>query len=343
MTDDRLDPAAADGEVLSAYLAGDLDDDTAAALERRLAAKPQLAAQLDALADALVALGGYDEVATPEGYEQRLSERLAAPVAAPTDLGAYRQRRTGSARWLRLGTVAAVLLAGTVMAGTALRSMGGQDAMETTDGAIAMSESAAGLGDDSSTRPSAPVILDDNVEVADEQALRRRYEALPEVQALLGVPRDEATELAMVFADAVAARDVGVVTDQAALSAGSSATAAQDPAEEGAGGGSGSGSAESFSDEDAADDGAGPDAAAAPSEAQSKSRNLARRDPCLAAITEDAAAPLVPVRVETLRYDGRRAISYVLVTSTPDSGELDRTEVWVVRPRDCATIVFQQY
>ena len=364
MTDDRFDPTAADGELLSAYLAGDLNDAAAADLERRLADEPQLAAALDALADALVALGGFDDVEPPAGYDERLSQRLATPEA-PADLAAHRQRRLSNTQWLRIGTVAAVLVAGALTAGTVLRSVGGDArvAMDSAGSAESTSELAVGLAE--SARPSAPVILDKNVKIADEEALRRRYSTLPEAQALLGVPLDEATQLAMVFEEAVVSRDRAEYLSKSALGGGAEFSARQADAATAAGGtgGGGGGSAPEGEEDPATDDdagvaleggGSGPRASAnkpvpAPPQdgttttAGRARENKARGDRCLDAITKDAEAPLVPVRVETLRYDGRPALSYVLVTSTPGSDELDRTEVWVVRPTDCRTIVFQQY
>lgn len=341
MTDPRFDSASADGELLSAYLAGELDPAADAELEARLAAEPELRAQLDALADALVTLGGFDAVEPPEGYEQRLDERLAAQPGAPADLDAHRRRRAAPSRWVQIGAVAAVLVAGALMAGTMLRGAspvgGGDAAMEAADSAGG-DETTAEQYSAESSRPDAPVILDEDVPIAGEAELRRRYSGVPEAQGLLGTPRREARELAMVFADAVNRRTVsGVSADAAAApvpdSAGDDAAAVE----------SGDAAAEQGSGESDQDPATESMSEMALEEPKSQDRASAAEDPCLAAITAGAASPLVPVRVETLRYAGEPAIAYVLVTAKPGSRRLDRTEVWVVKPDDCTTLVFQQY
>ena len=342
MTDQHFDPTAADGELLSAYLAGELDAAETAELEHRLASEPKLAAQLDTLADVLVALGGYDTVDEPAGFAQRLDERLAA-ASAPADLAAHRRRRAASTQWLRIGSVAAVIALGAVMAGTMVRSGGGGTvAMDSAMDEGATSEAAAALSDPGTSRPAAPVILDDNVAVAGKEALRLRYSDVPEAQGLLGVPRDEAAELAVAFTEAVSNRGERSAVQESAVTSGSDAKTAGDA---GTGGGAGD-------ETESAGDGEADAAAAPPAPDPDAARDLESRrravraaagDRCLAAIIREADAAPVPVRVETVRYDGEPAVVYVLVTATPRSAELDRMEVWVVRPDDCTVIVFQQY
>jgi hypothetical protein len=338
MTDDRIDPTADDGELLSAYLAGELDDPTAAGLERRLADEPRLAAQLDALADALVMLGGFDHAQTPDGFDERLATRLTQATSV-ADLDEHRRRKAAPTQWLRIGTVAAVLALGAVMAGTMLRGdnlqVAGQDSAEMSGSESAAMDTAA--LESGASRPSAPVLLDDDVEVAGEDALRSRYETVPEVQGLLGVSRDEAEELAMVFGDAISGHSLADTSEESAAAGGAADSDVLSSGDDAGSTGDGATGEEA--------EAPAPEAAQAPEAATDASADsrAAAGDACLAAITKDAGAPLVPVRVETLRYDGQPAIAYVLVTATPDSETLDRTEVWVVRPTDCATIVFQQY
>ena len=349
MTDDRfVSPSAADEEAVSAYLAGELDDEQTAAFEQRLGREPELVSQVEALADALMALGGVAAVELPDGFEQRLSGRLAAErQATPTDLATYRQRRERSRVWLGIGTAAAVVAVAALTAGPMLRTVGQGGGATSAESAGGLSEAAAG-GDfsaDADSGPGAPVILDRNVAIADEEALQRRYEGLPEAEGLLGTPVAEANELAVRFSKAVSERKQ-VQANSAPLTAG---------------GGAGSGSAASVPADAAeagkSDDTGDDDVAEAPdskpeSAASDQQEGVAARDrraaaaamdPCLATISQSTDAALVPVRVETVRYDGRRALAYVFVTASPDSETLDRTEVWVVRPRDCATFVFQQY
>lgn len=316
MTEDRF-PHAADDEMLSAYLLGDLPAADAQAFEQRLAAEPELAAQLDALASALVVMGGHDAAVPPEGFEDRLDARLreARADAPVVSLDRARQQRARSRGWwTAIGTAAAVVAVGAVMGANVLRSVGGEGADLATSGTddsatmeggteaaledsgrvSAGGEAQARAGGDASVsadsdelyadaapaRPDAPTLLDDQARVGNEAALRERYADAPDVVGLLGMPVDQAATVAASF------------------------TAAVERAEPFAGGG-------------------------APAD-------------CLDAVTTSAEQPLIPARVETLRYEGRRALSYVLVTASPGAAELDRVEVWVVAADSCAILVFQQ-
>lgn len=314
MTDTPFEPAA-DDELLSAYLLGELPDADAEAFETRLGQEPALAAQLDALAGALVSLGGHDEVGTPEGFDDRLDERLRAARsgAGVVSLDAAREQRARSRGWwTTIGTVAAVVAVGGVMAAGALRGIGsGGDEMAAEDAGTTMEsatspdfdDAASGGGGTASAGraggesrleedsvsadaaapaapPTAPLLLDDQAVVRGEAALRKRYAGAPEADALLGTPVEEARSVAASFTTAVQ-RAEGFV-----------------------GGG-------------------------APAD-------------CLETVTTAAEQPLIPARVETLRYRGQPALSYLLVTATPGSDALDRVEVWVVDASSCATLVFQQ-
>ena len=316
MTDTPFHPAA-DDELLSAYLLGELSDADAQAFEARLDREPALAAQLDALAGALVALGGHDEVAEPEGFDERLDERLRKERAdgGVVSLDAARENRARSRGWwTAIGTAAAVVAVGGVMATGALRGFGGggdsadiaaQDAATTMESAtnMALEESAGGgsaAGDSGATRledtefsdgaagadaaapapPPEPLLFDDQAVVRGEAALRERYASVPEADALLGTPVEEARSIAASYTTAV-------------------------------------------------------------QRAEPYAQGGAPAD-CLETVTTAAEQPLIPARVETLRYRGQPALSYVLVTATPESDTLDRVEVWVVDAQDCSTLVFQQ-
>jgi hypothetical protein len=219
------------------------------------------------------------------------------------------------------------------MAGPLLGGLGGGGS--DMAGESAQVESAA----DGDAAPQAPVLLDERVVVADEEGLRRRYENLPEADGLLGIPLTEADELAERFSAA---------TDGVELTAKDEAPAATSDSALSGGGGAGSGAGAGGDD---SQESAASSSESAPQEeapvATAPDAVRARRqlsaDTCLATVTEGATEPLVPVRIETLRYAGQRALAYVFVTASPDAGALDRTEVWVVRVRDCATLVFQQY
>lgn len=318
MTDDRF-AHAADDEMLSAYLLGDLPESDVAAFEARLAEEPGLAARLDALATALVALGRHDDSEPPDGFEQRLDDRLREVRDAEAPIVSLDRAREERARsrgwWTAIGTVAAIVAVGGVMATSALRGVGGggesadlaTGAVESATESAALEEGAdmntataphAAGGDSAGSgslsdeaeapepaaaaapRPNAPVLFDDQAVVRNEARLRRRYAMAPEVVGLLGLPVDEAATVAAAFTTAVQRADPF------------------------AGGGS-------------------------PAD-------------CLDTVTTAADRPLIPARVETLRYDGQPALAYVLVTASPGSDELDRVETWVVAPDSCTTLVFQQ-
>ena len=325
-----LDPA--DAEALSAYLCGEMAHDDVAAFESRLAAEPGLAAAADALAEALTSLRGADSVAVPDGFDQRLAQRLDDERrSAPADLAAHRQQRERRSRmWLGIGTAAAVLAAGAVVSGTVLRGMGGQGATSDValeesagdDAALHMESGAEGATEEAfgSAPADGPVILDEQVALADEDALRRRYASLPEAGGVLGLSTAEARSVAERYVAAVEGRDMSVARLEASADSSGGATAGD-------------------GDEPVAD---GSESAPAAAQDDARQQSGAAGDACLATITADARAPLVPVRVETLRYDGAEAIAYVLVTASPGAQRLDRTEVWVVAP-DCSTLVFQQY
>lgn len=84
---DAPTPDPLDGAVLSAYLTGELDADTTAAVEARLAHDRALGQRLDATARMLGALRGVDDVEPPPGAAERLRRRLAEE-GAPRPAGA---------------------------------------------------------------------------------------------------------------------------------------------------------------------------------------------------------------------------------------------------------------
>lgn len=82
MTRDRFSESPDDGELLAAYLAGELSDDEQAGVAARLAREPRLARRLDDLAELLVRLRRIDDVSVPHGYAERLRDRLEGERAA---------------------------------------------------------------------------------------------------------------------------------------------------------------------------------------------------------------------------------------------------------------------
>jgi hypothetical protein len=296
-----------DHELLSAYLAGELDDAAAAAFEARLTAEPALAARLEALHDALVRLQGLDDVAPPDGFGARLRERLAAeadvPAAAATeraagavvDIGVERTRRRGLP-WAPLGAVAAgvatlAVIVAVVGPPGAMEDAAAPDeaaeapaadatddeaVMEFSDDADLETLAVPRAQTDSPAEAFAPLILDSEVVLADEATARERYTGLDEAQSLLGMPRAEAEDRAASARFAV--------QRSASFASG------------------------------------------------------VRPDQCLDVVSAAADGPVVVARVESAFYEGVDALVYLAVTAS--AGSLDRVEVWVIDPDTCATRLF---
>jgi anti-sigma factor RsiW len=226
-----------DDELLSAYLDGELPDAEARRLEDRVYADPELRGRLLVMHDALVALRGLDLVEPPAGYEQRLWARLDHVRAgtAVTAAGAVRPLPTAPARrgrrgWTIVGLVAAAVAAAAVVGGSVLEGLqtsgGGEQAVE--DAAAPAEESRQrqrmlqgeaaqeadrrdatidGLGDGLGPEPprarggKQPVL-------ADEAALRNRYEGLPTATTLLGQPRAAAGTAAAQARERIAASEL---------------------------------------------------------------------------------------------------------------------------------------
>lgn len=310
------DPA--DGEVLSAYLAGELDEAAAAALEERLSGDPELARRLDATAAVLVALRGVDEVALPPGAGKRLRDRLAAPQAAEgrtahpeaadeeagTTVTPLASRRR--LPWSAIGGVAAGLAAIALIGGGLLQGFGTSEesvgdrpasgtaedeavpealeapareeaeteALDRGDGGADGEEQADVSAPEAAPRARAdgPVVLDEEVALADEREVRSRYQRLPEVVGLLGEPAAIAPDRAAAYRSAVA--------DAPAFRSGTRPG-------------------------DCLDDTVGADA-------------------------------VIPVRVESVVHDGRPAVAFVLVSAGEGSSSLDRVEARIVDPVGCA-------
>ncbi|MDQ3344311.1 MAG: hypothetical protein M3524_12200 [Actinomycetota bacterium] len=301
-------------DVLSAYLADDLPDGEAAALEARLPGDPELAARLDRMAEVLVELGGLDHATPPSGFDARLAERLRterelatagsgdgagrlapAPVA---DLDQIRRRRAvRQRRWVLGGTVAAGVAAVALVSGLALQGFmvggGGESAggaVEEAAGPVPAQGggAAADAGTGASTEAgeesavhgtpsgaSRPVVVDREVVLADEAAVRARYRALVEAQRLLAVPLPQArgaADSAEAFLRQSPRLNGGVAPDE-----------------------------------------------------------------CLSALPRDNAGPVVPARVETVVYRGEPALAYVLVGASDGASALDRIRVRILRREDCST------
>lgn len=302
-------PDPPDGDVLSAYLSGDLDEAAAAALEERLGDDPELVRRLDATAQVLIALRGVDEVGLPPDAGRRLRDRLAgasAPAGDATVTPLDARRRLS---WKAVAGVAAGLAALALVGGGLLQGFGTQGGLD-----MALDDSATGGGAEERAVPEAmeapaagdaaeeedgdafagrerldeqapappatgasprpadgPTILDDEAALPDVDAVRDRYQGLPEVAGLLGEPVPAAAGRAAAYRAAVA-------------------------------------EAPAF-------------------------RSGARPGDCLAQVGE--GEPVIPVRVESVVHEGQPALAYVLVSVRQGSPTLDRAEAWIVDPTSC--------
>jgi hypothetical protein len=318
---DALTPP--DGELLSAYLTGELDARATADLEARLAREPELASRLEATRTVVEGLARLDDVEPPPGFSDRLHARLAAeratavptaaaaderPAAAPAsaeagapaagavpdELARARTRRASwlQQRWPALGAAAAAVVGVALLATVALTEFGpGMDVQVTGDDA-APEAADEDLGaeilevpaaeDRAEPAPeqaplSAPLIVESGAAVDDAAGARDHLGDSP-AQELVGLPVDEAEDLAAAFSVAVRqAEPLGTAGDPGA---------------------------------------------------------------CLEAITAGAEQPVVPAHVEAVTYEGRDALAYVTVTAREDSTALDRVEGWIVEPAGCATRLY---
>lgn len=324
MSDPRapLPPGSPDDELLSAYLADDLDAATAAALEDRLASEPALAQRLDHTAQVMSALRGIDEVDLPLGAGERVRARLAtqrsqptepAPPRSATPRKAHRRRR----QWTTVGSVAAGVVAFALLAGGVLTGgdvlTGGADNATREAPADGGAEEAGRLDSAEPAPEPAPESLEqsrrdmadeDTPQAADGGADGRSEQR--EAPANGPVILDTAVRLD----DERSVRQRFRELPEAVRLLGEPRAAATDRA---------TAYRAEVADAPAFRSGASP-------------------DECLEeAGSAEAGVPLVPARVESVVYDGRAAVAYVLVTADEGSPTLNRVQAWLMAPADCAT------
>jgi hypothetical protein len=145
--------ATDEGALLAAYLEGETDPVTTARLERRLAAEPELARRLDALADTVQRLRRVDAAQPPPGFRARLDERLRAagaaqrttsgeepgaaqPASSPQAV-ADRGTRRVSRWWRPLAAAAAVAVVAVMGAAAVLNSLAGTAGDDAAESAAA--------------------------------------------------------------------------------------------------------------------------------------------------------------------------------------------------------------
>ncbi len=314
------------GERLAAYLSGDLDPDERTALEAELDGDPALRAHLARLRrsdEALAAL--RDDVTLPDGFSDRLQQRLAPELdAVLSDELAARRARRGAPRWLLAASAAAAVVA-VVAGGIGLVSTGGgDDAGESAGGDAGVALDGAddtGMAESMLAPSQGPVIVDRgrSLDRDDLQALADD----PDVQAALadGPVAEDPAAVALDYAVTL-----GLPSDAPALR--------QDTTED-------------------AQDGAETAAPRAPASAATTSLQVQVRGDvsdderatvgaCLAVLYEDAAAPVVPVYAELAEdTDGTPVVVYAALAPDAD-GEYARLEVWMVDRETCQPRLFVQ-
>ena len=322
------EPAPGSDEALSAYLLGELDGPEAEAFERRLSAEPALRAGLDALAGALVALGGVDDVAEPEGFAARLDARLDAERAVP-DLNARRRRQ----RWSAVLTAAAGVV---VMAVAGVQVLGGANDM----GAGGEMEMAQQDSADEAMEESAGQSVQDS-DGADMR-LEAGAESAPFSSAPAPLPAQEAQEYS--------------------AEGGGSANAPEETADDGFAPAPASAGGPVILDEGAelsTDDELRARFVGAPEAEQLRGMRRdeatetavrhegmvreagpfasgVRPDTCLDEVRGGPDGRVV-ARVELLRWQGGESLAYVIGLPGPGSAHVDRWELWLMAPQGCDT------
>lgn len=348
------DPAirAGSDEALSAYLTGELDEQATAAFERRLADEPGLTARLDALAGALVALSGVEDVVEPEGFAARLDTRLAAERDV-ADLWAHRERRN---RWSAVLTAAAGVV---VLAVAGLQVLTGPVFAPRGDSETAMDEdageSAVSLG-----APAPEELLEGTSQSLRAGDAPSSYSATVEPDS---APAPDSAQDSAQDSAAVDTVEGGGGADGAppAGSATSDAPAAESAPAMGDG--------PVIVDEGAALDtdddlraryrglpeserfrGASRDQAAETAAFHADAVRAAepfpgtdvRPDRCLDEVRGGPDARIV-TRVERVHWQGGEALVYALALPGPDAAVVDTFQVWVMGPQGCDTRRFLEW
>lgn len=302
------------GERLAALLSGDLDTDETAALEADLARDPALRARLERIraADEALAALAAEDVALPDGFHDRLQDRLAPELDAVLgdELAARRARRALPA-WLpavgAAAALAAVIGIGVVSLdvgdGDDAATVAGDDALRTmsADSAPGMPEAAELNGDGAAI--TGPTVVDDG-RVLDENTLAALADD-PRVRDAIAAMDLEGDPAARSddYAAAFGAPSAGETTDAAAGTAATTPLVVQ-----------GDVTAEDL------------EAVAA----------------CIEVLFEDAPEPVVPLYAELgTAEDGTPVIAYVAIAPDAD-GTYERVEVWLVARDTCDLLRFTQ-
>lgn len=325
------DPPATDGELLSAYLADDLDPETAARVEARLRTEPGLAAELDGMADMLAGLQGLSETEPPPGYEQRLRGRIAAerrpatpgrpaahgrPAAAgsgdATPLESARRRR-----WPVLTAAAAAVVAVAFVGAGLLQ---GLPTGQQSDSAPFADTPVDGGGDatgDEGGEAAGGGLEGEDAEQSQVRPQEDTREA-PAPEAQEAPPPGDAADFPVVLDSEASLADERVVRERHR----------------------GLPEVEGLLGLPRAEAREAARTARAAVVAASSFRSGVRPDACLAEaarVPSLTPGPRVVARVETVAYAGEPALAYVVVTASPETDALNRVASWIVAPGSCAT------
>ncbi len=320
------------GERLAAYLSGDLDPDERSALEAELAGDPALRARLDRLRRSDQALASLRDVDLPEGFSDRLQQRLGPELDAVLgdELEARRARR-GAPRWVVAAAGAAAAVA-VVAGGIGIVTTGGGD------------DAADGAGGD--------VAMDDQAR-ADGAVPEMGTMMAPEVGPIIAdrgrqLDRDDLTALAQ-DPDLQAALAAGPVADDPAAAALDYAAALGMPLDApGVTGPEGDAFPETEAETDAGDTQAeapaggstGPLTVTVLGEVSEEERATVAA--CLPVLYEAAADPVVPLYAELAEdTDGTPVVVYAALAPDAD-GTYSRIELWMLDRETCDPRLFVQ-
>jgi len=336
-----MNPHHRDDELLSAYLAAELDDAATAELEARLAADAALRARLDGVHAVVVALRGLDDVDPPAGYARRLRERLDTErgTAVPgqvVSLDPVRARRRGT--WRSVGTAAAALVFVAAI-GTAVARWDGR--VDGGGGDLAAGD-AESVEDAAAPEEQQRSLAAEAGEAAEGDGDTQFDAAAPAETAAAG-----GTDDADAAGDdtAGAAEDLATATESAAETGAQSqdsAAVAEGPAlaDEAA-------VRERYTGLEEIDRLLGTPVDEAPGLAAERRAEVEQAPAfpsgefpaaCLDAVAPADGPPEVIVRVERVNFAGSPALVYVHVGATAGAAALDRVRIDVVGT-DCAVVL----
>lgn len=308
------------GELLAAYLSGDLAPDEVAEVEALLRDDAGARRTLEGIRRADAALTDLPEVAPSAEFSSRLRAAVAEEIGA-TPVDELAARRSAPAWTRRLGIAAAAAgVLGVVAIG--IGQLGSSDVDPTSaDSAMITSEAAPADG----ARGSA----DTPIEITDTDHTQETLLALPttrregwlnqlELQLSRRADISAVQEEQLDYFGLRMSAEGPVASFDAPPEAQSDAAQSGTTADGGATGG--------------ADEAQRTDPAAAFTDV--------RR--CLPQLLDGARGPAIPLHAEVARFEGEPVVIYVLAVEDPATSGYDRLELFVVARSDCLTRYFAQ-